>query len=139
MRKLNTTVATLVALCAGIFFAAGAPAADPPDAPKGAPAEAPEKAPEKAPLKSPVFDKVSVTHHVARINGEDFRYIATAGYLQTLDHAGKPRAEIFYTAYVKDDAEKSASSSPAEAAELRRAGARSRSPSTAAPAPPRCG
>ena len=106
MRKLNTTVAMLVALCAGIFFAAGAPAADPPDAPKIAPAQAPEKGAEKAPPKSPSFDKVSVTHHVARINGEDLRYTATAGYLQTQDSAGKPRAEVFYTAYVKDDADK---------------------------------
>jgi carboxypeptidase C (cathepsin A) len=118
----------MVVLCAWIFFAAAAFAADPPDAPKGAPAEAPEKVAEKASPKSPSFEKPSVTHHVARINGEDLRYTATAGYLQTQDSAGKPRAEIFYTAYVKDEAEKSDSSTPAdssppaEAAEVRRAG-----------------
>jgi carboxypeptidase C (cathepsin A) len=92
-----------VALCAWTAFAGAAFAADPPETPKGEPAESAEK----APPKSPAFDKSSVTHHVARINGEEVRYTATAGYLQTQDSAGKPRAEIFYTAYVKDDAEKS--------------------------------
>jgi carboxypeptidase C (cathepsin A) len=111
-----------VALCAWIAFAVAAFAADPPETPKGESAEPAEKVAEKAPPKSPSFDKPSVTHHVARINGEDFRYAATAGYLQMQDSAGKPRAEIFYTAYVKDDAEKSDSSTPAAAAELRRAG-----------------
>ena len=122
MPKLHTTAAAMAALCAWMSFAAAAFAADPAETPKGAPAEPPEKAAEKAPPKSPAFEKLSVTHHVARINGEDVRYTATAGYLQTQDSAGKPRAEIFYTAYVKDDAEKSDSSAPAEAAELRRAG-----------------
>jgi carboxypeptidase C (cathepsin A) len=107
MRKLHTAAATMVALCAWIFFAVAAFGADPPDAPKGAPAEAPENAVEKAPPKPPSFEKPSVTHHVARINGEELRYTATTGYMQTQDSVGKPRAEIFYTAYVKDEAEKS--------------------------------
>ena len=117
-----TKLRTVIALCAWMSFVGAAFAADPPDAPKGAAVEPAEKVAEKAPLKSPLFEKPSVTHHVARINGEEISYTATAGYLQTLDPAGKPRAEIFYTAYVKDDAEKSDSSAPAEAAELRRAG-----------------
>src|SRR5208337_307288 len=37
----------------------------------------------------------------------EIHYTATAGYLQTQDAAGKARAQIFYTAYIKDDAEKS--------------------------------
>jgi carboxypeptidase C (cathepsin A) len=82
-------------------------AAEPPDAAKGAPAEPAGKGEEKAPPKRPSFEKPSVTHHVAPINGEQLRYAATAGYLETRDSAGKPHAEIFYTAYVKDDAEKS--------------------------------
>ena len=108
MRKLHTMPALTVALCAWMSLAVAALAADPPDAPKGAPAESAEKvAAPSAGAKSPSFDKLSVTHHVARINGEDLRYTATAGYLQTQDSAGKPRAEIFYTAYIKDDAGKS--------------------------------
>jgi carboxypeptidase C (cathepsin A) len=103
MPKLHKMFALTAIMCAWMAFAVGALAADPPDAPKGAPGEAAEKS---QPKSSP-FDRLSVTHHVAKISGEDVRYTATAGYLQTQDSAGKPRAEVFYTAYVKDDAEKS--------------------------------
>jgi len=47
--------------------------------------------------------KLSVTHHSVQIGGKQLNYTATTGYIQLKDETGKPRANIFLVAYVKDD------------------------------------
>jgi carboxypeptidase C (cathepsin A) len=50
-----------------------------------------------------VIEKPSVTHHSIEINGENCSYSATAGYLPMKDESGKVNANIFFTAYVKEE------------------------------------
>ena len=49
--------------------------------------------------------KLSVTHHSIEINGKGLNYAATTGYIQLKDETGKPKASIFFVAYLKDDEE----------------------------------
>ena len=49
--------------------------------------------------------KLSVTHHSIQIDGTKLNYTATAGDIELKDEAGKPRATMFFVAYVKDDEE----------------------------------
>jgi carboxypeptidase C (cathepsin A) len=48
---------------------------------------------------------LSITHHTIELNGENLTYTATAGYMQMKDESGKLKANIFFTAYVKDGQE----------------------------------
>lgn len=48
-------------------------------------------------------EKVSVTKHSIRINGETLNFTATAGYMKMTDEYKKPRSNIFYVSYTKDD------------------------------------
>lgn len=50
----------------------------------------------------------AVTHHVIRLNGQDFAYTATAGYLTLIDAKGAKTAAVFFVAYTKDGADASA-------------------------------
>lgn len=43
-----------------------------------------------------------VTKHTLTVNGKNISYTAYAGYMKISDEAGKHKASIFYTAYVKD-------------------------------------
>jgi carboxypeptidase C (cathepsin A) len=45
---------------------------------------------------------ISVTGHKVTVNGEVLEYTATAGCLQTKDESGKPAADLFFVAYVKE-------------------------------------
>jgi carboxypeptidase C (cathepsin A) len=47
-------------------------------------------------------EKLSVTHHSARIGGVDVHYTATAGTLLLKEEDGKPKASIFFVAYTRD-------------------------------------
>jgi len=47
--------------------------------------------------------KLSVTEHEITINGKAVKYKATAGYLVLKDDKDKPRANIFFVAYTKND------------------------------------
>jgi carboxypeptidase C (cathepsin A) len=47
-------------------------------------------------------DSVVVTHHSARIGGQQINYTATTGTLVVKDDAGTPKASFFYVAYTKD-------------------------------------
>ncbi len=49
--------------------------------------------------------KLSVTHHSIEINGKKLSYIATAGEIQLEDETGKPKANMFFVAYVKEGEE----------------------------------
>jgi carboxypeptidase C (cathepsin A) len=49
--------------------------------------------------------KPSTTQHAIEVNGRSLKYTATTGLMPLKDEAGKPKATIFFTAYVKDDPE----------------------------------
>lgn len=65
-------------------------------------AEAPE-----TPAASP--GNPSVTRHEVVIGGETIRYTARAGSMTLPDYEGKPKADVFYVAYTRDDADDPAS------------------------------
>ena len=48
-------------------------------------------------------EKTSVTHHGARIGGQQINYTATAGTYVVKADDGTPKATFFYVAYTKDD------------------------------------
>jgi len=48
-------------------------------------------------------DVVSVTHHTIKINNQVIPYTATAGYLTLRDEEGKGKANVFFTAYTRED------------------------------------
>jgi carboxypeptidase C (cathepsin A) len=50
----------------------------------------------------PPVEKSSVTHHSARIGGEEINYTATAATYVIKDDAGNPKATFFFVAYTKD-------------------------------------
>jgi carboxypeptidase C (cathepsin A) len=57
----------------------------------------------KAPPEAPVEPKVAVTHHSIQVHGKELAYTATAGALPVLGANDKPRAEIFFIAYTKQN------------------------------------
>ena len=50
----------------------------------------------------PPVEKSSVTHHSARIGGQEINYTATAATYVIKDDAGNPKATFFFVAYTKD-------------------------------------
>jgi carboxypeptidase C (cathepsin A) len=52
-------------------------------------------------------DNVSITHHSVTIGGRDLAYEALAGTMLLKDDSGKPRANFFFVAYLKDHAQES--------------------------------
>jgi carboxypeptidase C (cathepsin A) len=62
----------------------------------------PKAASKKAEKEIPE-EKLSITRHVAEINGMTLKYTATAGRLQMKDDSGRIKSNIFFTAYVKDE------------------------------------
>ena len=64
------------------------------------PSNALGKVPEKASLPA---EKLSVTRHAILKQGKVLNYGATAGFLQLKDDSGRPKADIFFVAYVKEE------------------------------------
>jgi carboxypeptidase C (cathepsin A) len=60
------------------------------------------QAPATAPLQLLPAD--SVTHHKLHVDGKDIAYTATAGTLPLRDGKGEKQADIFYVAFLRDDA-----------------------------------
>ena len=60
---------------------------------------------EKSTVKEPPEEKISITHHSIKVNGMTLNYTAFAGYLPMKDEAGKLKANIFFTSYIKDEEE----------------------------------
>lgn len=58
---------------------------------------------EKSTGKEPPSAKISMTHHSTKLNGMALNYTAFAGYMPMKDESGKLKANIFFTAYVKDE------------------------------------
>ncbi|HEV2287732.1 MAG TPA: hypothetical protein VGR81_02135 [Candidatus Acidoferrales bacterium] len=54
------------------------------------------------PMPPPPVEKSSVTHHSARVGGEEINYTATAATYVIKDDAGNPKATFFFVAYTKD-------------------------------------
>lgn len=71
------------------------PPATPPDQQKDQPKDAQKKLP-------PPEEKTSVTHHSARIGGQQINYTATAATYVIKADDGTPKAVMFYVAYTKD-------------------------------------
>lgn len=57
---------------------------------------------EHEPPPPPPVEKSSVTHHSARIGGEEINYTATAATYVIKDDEGHPKATFFFVAYTKD-------------------------------------
>jgi carboxypeptidase C (cathepsin A) len=105
MKARHLVVATLA-----VFFASFAlfaqqrrrPGMPPPGA-TPPPEQQPENAhaEHEAPPPPPV-EKSSVTHHSARIGGEEINYTATAATYVIKDDEGHPKATFFFVAYTKD-------------------------------------
>jgi len=72
------------------------------DAPRSEPVARPAPARESHPDRPKPEEKLSVTHHTARIGGVEVRYTATAGTLLLKEEDGTPKASIFFVAYTKD-------------------------------------
>ncbi|MFO0981270.1 MAG: hypothetical protein U1E76_05860 [Planctomycetota bacterium] len=64
-------------------------------------ARADEEKDKPAPRKEELADQQSVTTHEIKLGERALSYTATAGTLVLKEEEGKPRASIFYTAYVK--------------------------------------
>jgi carboxypeptidase C (cathepsin A) len=56
----------------------------------------------RAEAAKPLEDKLVVTHHRARIGGQEVAYTATAGTVVLREEDGKPKATQFFIAYTKD-------------------------------------
>jgi carboxypeptidase C (cathepsin A) len=63
---------------------------------------------EKKNVKEPPEERISVTHHAINVNGMTLNYTAFAGCLPLKDEAGKIRANLFFTSYIKDEEEEKA-------------------------------
>lgn len=50
-----------------------------------------------------VQQKVSTSHHTAKIDGKTIAYTATVGTMEMKNDEGKTKAEIFFIAYTRDD------------------------------------
>lgn len=55
--------------------------------------------------KSADQPKLSITRHTATIAGQEIAFTATAGKLRMKNDAGEDKADVFFVAYTKDDAE----------------------------------
>jgi carboxypeptidase C (cathepsin A) len=62
----------------------------------------PVRAKESHPDRPKPEEKLSVTHHSAKIGGVEVRYTATAGNLLLKEEDGTPKASIFFVAYTRD-------------------------------------
>lgn len=103
--KRIAVVAGLAGLLAALGAAAQAQRRRPgppgqPALPEQQPATREQRPPR--PLPPPV-EKSVVTHHSARIGGEEINYTATAATYVIKDDAGNPKATFFFVAYTKDN------------------------------------
>ena len=53
--------------------------------------------------EKPSDETLSTTPHAVRVDGVEVKYTATAGTLLLRDEAGKPKAQVFFVAYTRDD------------------------------------
>jgi carboxypeptidase C (cathepsin A) len=89
------------ALVAGVALAQGRGQQQRAPGQPGPPAEAPPAAGVwHGPLPE---EKTSVTHHKARVGGQEISYTATAATYVVRNDESEPKATIFFVAYTKDD------------------------------------
>lgn len=77
------------------------PGMPPPGATEQQQSENAQQPEHKTPPPPPV-EKSSVTHHSARIGGQEINYTATAATYVIKDDAGNPKATFFFVSYTKD-------------------------------------
>jgi carboxypeptidase C (cathepsin A) len=104
MNRIFALTVALV-LCASITFAQGDPqrtrrSAEQQQPERQQPAEPGQQQPRRGP--APV-EKSSVTHHSARIGGQQIDYTATAATYVIKADDGTPKATFFFVAYTKDN------------------------------------
>ncbi len=85
----------VLALLLLLFFSMPAIAAEGPESAKEQTVKESDQA---AQSTDPAF-KLAVTSHKFNLAGQSFEYTATAGYLKLRDDSGKPKADVFFTAY----------------------------------------
>jgi carboxypeptidase C (cathepsin A) len=68
------------------------------------PSQAPRKKSATGETKAGLPEEtLSVTRHFIEVNSKKISYTATAGSIQLKEETGKPRANMFFVSYVKDD------------------------------------
>lgn len=100
MRMNRTALVTFAALLSASFVLAQqrrTPGQPNPGQPAAEPAETVRRGP-------PLEEKSSVTHHSARIGGQQINYTATAATYVVKADDGTPKASFFFVGYTKDDA-----------------------------------
>src|SRR5262245_31565344 len=97
MRRTRRTALAALALPLALLAAPGR-SAEP--RPIQTPGQTPAATPSPEPPK--LEEKTSTTRQAITLGGRELRYTATAGTLVLKDDDGKPKASIFYVAYVKD-------------------------------------
>jgi carboxypeptidase C (cathepsin A) len=99
---MNKPVCILLAFFSSALFGAAYQAPIKPAMAQEAPKVKSETSTPSGHENNPV-EKPSATQHTIKVNGRSLNYTATTGLMPLKDEAGKPRAYIFFTAYVKDD------------------------------------
>jgi carboxypeptidase C (cathepsin A) len=106
----STSPRTATRLCLALFLAATLTAAALAQPPQGTRDSALVQAAPPAPPASPVKDypklpdeNVAVTSHVITVGGKPLPYTAVAGTLLLKADDGRPRANVYFTAYFRDD------------------------------------
>jgi carboxypeptidase C (cathepsin A) len=102
MKKKHSNASTILCSLIVFLFLMIGPFTTRPLLAQGKISEAPGKEKEKKTSEKLPEPKLSVTHHAIEINGKRLSYTATAGSIQLKDETGKPKANIFFVAYVKD-------------------------------------
>src|SRR5713226_4141638 len=91
---IHHRIVFLLCLCAPILLHAAPPATQPASEPSHKSTTAPHDG-----------DKLSITHHEIKLGDQTLKYEATVGTMAMKDEAGKLRANMFFVAYRKEQAE----------------------------------
>ncbi|MGB6874541.1 MAG: hypothetical protein WBD87_00770 [Candidatus Acidiferrales bacterium] len=105
--KANHIVVATVAVFLASFTLSAQQRRRPGEPPPGATMEQPPQQPENGqlahqPPPPPPVEKSSITHHSARIGGQEINYTATTATYVIKDDAGNPKATFFFVGYTKD-------------------------------------
>ncbi len=105
MKANHIVVATLAVLFASLTVSAQQqrrPGQPPPGMAMEQPPQAENGQPAHQPPPPPPVEKSSITHHSARIGGQEINYTATAATYVIKDDQGNPKATFFFVGYTKD-------------------------------------
>ncbi|MGB6484884.1 MAG: hypothetical protein WBE86_15465 [Candidatus Acidiferrales bacterium] len=105
--KANHIVVATIAVFLASFTLSAQQRRRPGEPPPGATMEQPPQQSENGqsahqPPPPPPVEKSSITHHSARIGGQEINYTATTATYVIKDDAGNPKATFFFVGYTKD-------------------------------------